>query len=69
MEEDTEESSRSGRESVSTATDLTLPPGVEKQVNGGRNKDDRKKERGGKDKKDKTKAKKGMLKGIGDMFK
>lgn len=68
LEEDTEESSRSGRDSISTATDLTLPPGMEKQVNGGHNKDDRKKERGGKDKKDKTKPKKGMLKGIGDMF-
>ncbi|XP_057178189.1 partitioning defective 3 homolog isoform X2 [Triplophysa rosa] len=68
LEEDTEESSRSGRDSISTATDLSLPPGVEKQVNGGHNKDDRKKERGGKDKKDKTKAKKGVLKGIGDMF-
>ncbi|KAA0704907.1 Partitioning defective 3 -like protein [Triplophysa tibetana] len=68
LEEDTEESSRSGRDSISTATDLSLPPGAEKQVNGGHNKDDRKRERGGKDKKDKTKAKKGVLKGIGDMF-
>ncbi|XP_067291080.1 partitioning defective 3 homolog isoform X2 [Pseudorasbora parva] len=68
LEEDTEESSRSGRDSISTATDLTLPSSIsEKQMNGGRTKDD-KKERGGKDKKDKTKAKKGVLKGLGDMF-
>ncbi|XP_056093031.1 partitioning defective 3 homolog isoform X7 [Rhinichthys klamathensis goyatoka] len=68
LEEDTEESSRSGRDSISTATDLTLPPSnTEKHMNGGRTKDD-KKERGGKDKKDKNKAKKGVLKGLGDMF-
>uniref|UniRef100_A0A8C1U1R3 Par-3 family cell polarity regulator n=1 Tax=Cyprinus carpio TaxID=7962 RepID=A0A8C1U1R3_CYPCA len=69
LEEDTEESSRSGRDSISTATDLTLPPSnTEKQLNGGRTKDDKKKERGGKDKKDKSKAKKAVLKGLGDMF-
>ncbi|XP_051737654.1 partitioning defective 3 homolog isoform X7 [Ctenopharyngodon idella] len=69
LEEDTEESSRSGRDSISTATDLTLPPSnTEKQMNGGRTKDDKKKEHGGKDKKDKNKAKKGVLKGLGDMF-
>ncbi|XP_016296120.1 partitioning defective 3 homolog [Sinocyclocheilus anshuiensis] len=69
LEEDTEESSRSGRDSISTATDLTLPPSnTEKQLNGGRTKEDKKKERGGKDKKDKSKAKKGVLKGLGDMF-
>ncbi|XP_026094005.1 partitioning defective 3 homolog isoform X1 [Carassius auratus] len=69
LEEDTEESSRSGRDSISTATDLSLPPSnTEKQLNGGRSKEDKKKERGGKDKKDKTKAKKGVLKGLGDMF-
>ncbi|XP_067233429.1 partitioning defective 3 homolog isoform X2 [Chanodichthys erythropterus] len=69
LEEDTEESSRSGRDSISTATDLTLPPSnTEKQMNGGRSKDDKKKEHGGKDKKDKNKAKKGVLKGLGDMF-
>lgn len=69
VEEDTEESSRSGRDSISTATDLTLPPAnTEKQMNGGRTKDDKKKEHGGKDKKDKNKAKKGVLKGLGDMF-
>lgn len=68
MEEDTEESSRSGRDSISTATDLSLPPSnTEKHMNGGRTKDD-KKERGGKDKKEKNKAKKGVLKGLGDMF-
>ncbi|XP_016138198.1 partitioning defective 3 homolog [Sinocyclocheilus grahami] len=69
LEEDTEESSRSGHDSISTATDLTLPPSnTEKQLNGGRTKEDKKKERGGKDKKDKSKAKKGVLKGLGDMF-
>ncbi|XP_051538608.1 partitioning defective 3 homolog isoform X1 [Myxocyprinus asiaticus] len=72
LEEDTEESSRSGRDSISMATDLTLPPSrmanTEKRVNGGHTKDDKKKERGGKEKKDKSKAKKGVLKGLGDMF-
>ncbi|XP_042607573.1 partitioning defective 3 homolog isoform X4 [Cyprinus carpio] len=69
LEEDTEESSRSGRDSISTATDLTLPPSnTEKQLNGGRTKEDKKKGRGEKDKKDKNKAKKGVLKGLGDMF-
>ncbi|XP_073686425.1 partitioning defective 3 homolog [Garra rufa] len=68
LEEDTEESSRSGRDSISTATDLTFPlSNTEKQLNGGRSKED-KKERAGKDKKDKSKAKKGVLKGLGDMF-
>ncbi|XP_062376678.1 partitioning defective 3 homolog isoform X4 [Sardina pilchardus] len=82
LEEDTEESSRSGRDSVSTATDLTLAPGFgtvspdSRQVNGSRPKEDKKKEKGGKEKKkpdrdkekEKNKAKKGMLKGLGDMF-
>lgn len=71
MEEDTEESSRSGRDSVSTANDVALPAGAayqDGQVNGGRPKDERKKEKGGKDKKEKNKAKKGVLKGLGDMF-
>ncbi|XP_057713898.1 partitioning defective 3 homolog isoform X3 [Corythoichthys intestinalis] len=84
LEEDTEESSRSGRDSVSTVAELTpLSPGGEKttMVNGNaRAKDDKKKDKGGKDKKkpdvqkdkekekDKGKAKKGMLKGLGDMF-
>ncbi|XP_061110212.1 partitioning defective 3 homolog [Conger conger] len=82
LEEDTEESSRSGRDSVSTLADLSPlpcgPPLLEKQVNGGRIKEEKKEKKGGKDKKkqekerekerDKTKAKKGMLKGLGDMF-
>ncbi|MBN3311151.1 partitioning defective 3 homolog isoform X2 [Amia ocellicauda] len=80
LEEDTEESSRSGRESVSTASDLALLSGgsgtIERQVNGGRAKEEKKKDKGGKDKKkqerdkekEKNKAKKGMLKGLGDMF-
>ncbi|XP_051871641.1 partitioning defective 3 homolog isoform X10 [Pristis pectinata] len=87
VEEDTEESSRSGRESVSTASDQpSLASGqlsgtMEKQVNGSRTKEDRKKEKPGKERekkkdkdkekekdKEKNKAKKGMLKGLGDMF-
>ncbi|XP_056375445.1 partitioning defective 3 homolog isoform X3 [Hyla sarda] len=71
LEEDTEESSRSGRESVSTASDQPSHS-LERQINGS-DKADRKKDKGGKEKKkdrdkDKSKAKKGMLKGLGDMF-
>lgn len=80
LEEDTEESSRSGRDSVSTVADTTPLSGSEKPlVNGtNRTKDDKRKdkEKTGKEKKkqdvskdkDKGKAKKGMLKGLGDMF-
>lgn len=86
MEEDTEESSRSGRDSVSTMADQTPLTGSEKPlVNGtNRTKEEKKKDKdkggkekkkqdGGKDKdkdkdKDKGKAKKGVLKGLGDMF-
>lgn len=82
MEEDTEESSRSGRDSVSTVADQTPLSGTEKPlVNGtNRTKEEKKKDKdkGGKEKKkqqpeggkdkDKGKAKKGMLKGLGDMF-
>lgn len=84
VEEDTEESSRSGRDSVSTVADQTPLSGSEKPlVNGtNRTKEEKKKdkEKGGKEKekekkkqeggkeKDKGKAKKGMLKGLGDMF-
>ncbi|XP_058257303.1 partitioning defective 3 homolog isoform X2 [Hemibagrus wyckioides] len=70
LEEDTEESSRSGRDSVSTANDVALPGAAyqDGQVNGGRPKDERKKEKGGKEKKEKNKAKKSVLKGLGDMF-
>ncbi|XP_041039847.1 partitioning defective 3 homolog isoform X4 [Carcharodon carcharias] len=85
LEEDTEESSRSGRESVSTASDQPSLPGghptstMEKQVNGSRGKEERKKDKIGKERekkkdkdkekeKEKNKAKKGMLKGLGDMF-
>lgn len=79
MEEDTEGSSRSGRESMSTSGDLIAGPGL----NGHLSKDDRQKDRdktGGKEKKkperekdkerdkDKNKARKGVLKGLGDMF-
>lgn len=76
MEEDTEESSRSGRDSVSTVADLTPLPNTERSlVNGNRTNEDEK-DKGGNDKKklkdkekdSKNKAKKGMLKGLGDMF-
>ncbi|XP_075683573.1 partitioning defective 3 homolog isoform X4 [Rhinoderma darwinii] len=72
VEEDTEESSRSGRESVSTASDQPSHS-LERQINGS-DKADRKKDKSGKEKKkdrdkDKGKTKKGgMLKGLGDMF-
>ncbi|XP_043990433.1 par-3 family cell polarity regulator alpha, b isoform X7 [Gambusia affinis] len=83
VEEDTEESSRSGRDSVSTMADQTpLSAGPEKPlVNGtNRTKEEKKKDKdkpgkekkkqdGGKEKeKEKGKPKKGMLKGLGDMF-
>uniref|UniRef100_A0A674BVW4 Par-3 family cell polarity regulator alpha, b n=1 Tax=Salmo trutta TaxID=8032 RepID=A0A674BVW4_SALTR len=76
LEEDTEESSRSGRDSVSTVADLTPLPNTERPlVNGNRTNEDEK-DKGGNDKKklkdkekdSKNKAKKGMLKGLGDMF-
>uniref|UniRef100_A0A3B5AGI3 Partitioning defective 3 homolog n=1 Tax=Stegastes partitus TaxID=144197 RepID=A0A3B5AGI3_9TELE len=82
LEEDTEESSRSGRDSVSTMADQTPLSGTDKPlVNGtNRTKEEKKKDKdkGGKEKKkpeagkdkdkDKGKPKKGMLKGLGDMF-
>ncbi|XP_077955816.1 par-3 family cell polarity regulator alpha, b isoform X4 [Gasterosteus aculeatus] len=83
LEEDTEESSRSGRDSVSTVADqtpLSAAAAAEKPlVNGtNRTKEEKKKDKGGKEKKkttveggkekEKGKAKKGMLKGLGDMF-
>uniref|UniRef100_A0A8C6NUU8 Par-3 family cell polarity regulator n=1 Tax=Nothobranchius furzeri TaxID=105023 RepID=A0A8C6NUU8_NOTFU len=80
LEEDTEESSRSGRESVSTVADLTPLSGPDKPLVNGNNrtKEEKKKEKdkGGKEKKkqegvkekEKGKPKKGMLKGLGDMF-
>ncbi|XP_074477349.1 partitioning defective 3 homolog isoform X2 [Sebastes fasciatus] len=76
LDEDTEGSSRSGRESMSTSGDLIVGPGL----NGNLSKEDRQKDRdkvGGKEKKperdkekdkDKNKAKKGVLKGLGEMF-
>uniref|UniRef100_A0A671YTW3 Par-3 family cell polarity regulator n=1 Tax=Sparus aurata TaxID=8175 RepID=A0A671YTW3_SPAAU len=78
LDEDTEGSSRSGRESMSTSGDLFVGPGL----NGSLSKDDRRKDRdkiGGSEKKperdkdrekdkDKNKAKKGVLKGLGEMF-
>ncbi|XP_021541674.1 partitioning defective 3 homolog isoform X5 [Neomonachus schauinslandi] len=77
LEEDTEESSRSGRESVSTASDQPSHS-LERHMNGNQEKGDkmdRRKEKAGKEKKkdrdkekEKMKAKKGMLKGLGDMF-
>lgn len=82
VEEDTEESSRSGRDSVSTMADQTPLSGSEKPLVNGTNrtkeekKKDKDKDKGGKEKKkqdggkekEKGKAKKGMLKGLGDMF-
>uniref|UniRef100_A0A3Q1G2U7 Par-3 family cell polarity regulator alpha, b n=1 Tax=Acanthochromis polyacanthus TaxID=80966 RepID=A0A3Q1G2U7_9TELE len=84
LEEDTEESSRSGRDSVSTMADQTPLSSTEKPlVNGtNRTKEEKKKDKdkGGKEKKkpeagkekdkdkEKGKPKKGMLKGLGDMF-
>uniref|UniRef100_A0A3P9Q1E0 Par-3 family cell polarity regulator alpha, b n=1 Tax=Poecilia reticulata TaxID=8081 RepID=A0A3P9Q1E0_POERE len=83
LEEDTEESSRSGRDSVSTMADQTLlSAGPEKPLVNGtdRTKEEKKKDKdkpgkekkkqdGGKEKdKEKGKPKKGMLKGLGDMF-
>ncbi|XP_059419187.1 partitioning defective 3 homolog isoform X2 [Carassius carassius] len=73
LEEDTEGSSRSGRDSVSTVADLTPLPVTEQQlINGSQPQNDKKKEKGGKDKKkpdkEKGKTKKGMLKGLGEMF-
>lgn len=78
VEEDTEESSRSGRDSVSTVADQTPLSGTDKPlVNGtNRTKEEKKKDKGGKEKKkpdggkekEKGKPKKGMLKGLGDMF-
>lgn len=77
VEEDTEESSRSGRESVSTASDQPSHS-LERQMNGNQergDKTDRRKEKMGKEKKkdrdkekEKMKAKKGKLRGLGDMF-
>lgn len=79
VDEDTEGSSRSGRESMSTSGDLTVGPGL----NGNPYKDNKQNDRdkvGGKEKKkperdkekekdkDKSKAKKGVLKGLGEMF-
>lgn len=79
VDEDTEESSRSGHESMSASGDLIMGPGL----NGSLSKDDRQKDRDkaeGKEKKkserdkerdkdkDKNKAKKGVLKGLGEMF-
>lgn len=77
VEEDTEESSRSGRDSVSTMADQTPLSNPEKPLVNGTNrtkeeekkkdKDKKKKQDGGKDK-EKGKPKKGVLKGLGDMF-
>lgn len=77
VDEDTEGSSRSGRESMSTSGDLIVGSGL----NGNLSKEDRRKDWdkvGGKEKKperdkeekdkDKIKPKKGMLKGLGEMF-
>lgn len=80
VEEDTEESSRSGRDSVSTVADHTPLSSTEKPLVNGTNRakeekkkdkdkvgKERKKQEGVKDK-DKGKPKKGIMKGLGDMF-
>uniref|UniRef100_A0A4W6G7K5 Par-3 family cell polarity regulator n=1 Tax=Lates calcarifer TaxID=8187 RepID=A0A4W6G7K5_LATCA len=64
LDEDTEGSSRSGRESMSTSGDLIVGSGL----NGNLSKDDRRKDWDKEKDKDKIKAKKGMLKGLGEMF-
>lgn len=79
VDEDTEGSSRSGHESMSTSGDNIVGPGL----NGSFSREDRQTERdkaAGKEKKkperdkdgdkdkDKNKAKKGVLKGLGEMF-
>lgn len=71
VNEDTEGSSRSGHESVSTSSDLIVRPGL----NGNLSKDDqqneqdkKKPERHREREKDKNKGKKGVLKGLGEMF-
>ncbi|KAM8822957.1 partitioning defective 3 homolog isoform 8-T8 [Spinachia spinachia] len=77
LDEDTARSSRSGRESMSASGELPAAPGL----NGNPSKDNRHRDRdkvGGKEKKkterdkeremDKSKAKKGVLKGLGEMF-
>lgn len=70
VDEDTEGSSRSGRESMSTSGDLSSVSKDDKQkdwdkVSG--KLDKKKKPERDKDK-DKNKAKKGVLKGLGEMF-
>lgn len=75
MDDDTEGSSRSGQESMSTSGDLAVGPGL----NGNPSKEEKRKDSdkiGKKEKKksvrdkdkDKSKAKKGVLKGLGEMF-
>lgn len=79
LDEDTEESSRSGRDSVSTVADHTPLAIVEGTLtNGNHWRSERKREKGEKEKKkaekdkerekEKGKAKRGVLKGLGDMF-
>ncbi|KAM4606360.1 partitioning defective 3 homolog [Polymixia lowei] len=83
LDEDTEGSSRSGQDSVSTSADLILAPARPPGSNGSPSKDDKRRkerEKGGQEKKkperdkekerdkDKNKAKKGVLKGLGEMF-
>ncbi|CAL9689573.1 unnamed protein product [Knipowitschia caucasica] len=81
LEEDTECSSRSGRDSVSTVADTTPLSGTDKLLLNGSNQNneerhrsderstkDRKKHDGKETKKDNSKSKKGVLKGLGDMF-
>lgn len=80
MDEDTEGSSKSGPESVSTSGDNMAVPGLngsaskedgqrdEEQAGGGGGRKKKKKADGGDKDKDKDKAKKSVLKGLGEMF-
>lgn len=75
VDEDTEGSSRSGRESMSTSGDLSVGlngnPGTDDRQKDGTRVGVKHKKRMEKEKekdKDKNKAKKGVLKGLGDMF-
>lgn len=73
MDEDTEGSSRSGRESMSTSGDLIVGPGLNGNDRGSERdkssgKEKKKPERDKEKDKDKNKAKKGVLKGLGEMF-
>ncbi|KAM3593420.1 uncharacterized protein V6R79_012640 [Siganus canaliculatus] len=73
LDEDTEGSSRSGRESMSNSSDLVVSPGPNDRPKDRDKVSAKEKKKPERDKererdKDKNKAKKGVLKGLGDMF-